>query len=246
MISPWYAYTRDEFGIVKDKIARQVANLLQLEQIISTRMQALYQQHIADTLTPKTPIMYIDCCQKGDDDIMFFLFKQCITHMPIENKAEIASKIIGRRTIVTPDAHTWNRYVQDNQLDLAWIFHYYNEQLQIHLQTNDPVYIKSLLNFEGDVAFDGLAKFIEHQKARSLYLYLDNIGSLSVDEQTRINRFLYSRWAINHDKWIHLKINNWHNWWKTRTSDTWHRVEATHDYAEHRIYEADFDGVTSE
>ena len=239
VISPWHRYTTDEFDIAKDRIARNLENLAKLENTISERMKVLYQKNISEILEKEVPIMYLDCDKKGNDDIMFFLFKECMKNATMENKEQVASKIIGRRTIVTPDSDTRNKYMKENQLDLEWMFNYYNEQLKTHLSTNDSEYINSLLNYEGNMAFDWLGKLMEHQKTRYLYLYLDKVEKLSIDEQTRINRFLYSRWAINNDKWVRLKINNWSKWWKSRTSDSWHRVEATHDYSERHIYEED-------
>ena len=80
---------------------------------------------------------------------------------------------------------------------------------------------------------------MEQKNTKYLYLYLDNIGHLSIGEQTRINRILYARGGIDNNKRIRLKINNGNDQRKTRTSDSGHRVEAPHDYSERTIYEKD-------
>ncbi|HBB04441.1 TPA: hypothetical protein DCZ39_06180 [Patescibacteria group bacterium] len=54
-------------------------------------------------------------------------------------------------------------------------------------------YKKILLDVESAITFDGLGKLMEQEDQKYLYLYLDQIQSLDIDEQQRINAFLYAR-----------------------------------------------------
>lgn len=241
IISPWHRYTKDLFGIDNSSIKRKWDNVTKLTNTISHRMQILYQQHIAEILKDTPPIIYIDCTKKWSDDIMFFLLQECIKRSAMENKEEVISDIIWQRTIVTPDSDVRNQYMQEHQLDIDWVLKYYRQQLQIHLDTENknPTFVRDVLNYEGDMALDGLSACMEHHNVRHLYVYLDQIDQLNIDEQKRINQLLYARWAINHNQWIRLKINNGNQQWKSWQSYSWRQIVATHDYSERHICEDD-------
>lgn len=89
-----------------------------LEGAISYRMKTLYQKNISENLNEKAPIMYIDCNEKGSNDIMFFLFKQCIERITSANKIEIASKIIEKRKAVVLNSDDRNIYLKEHMLNL--------------------------------------------------------------------------------------------------------------------------------
>ena len=240
MISPWYIYKKDENDIPrwKDKIERNPDNLKKLENMISTSMIKHHQQELIETLEKKIPSLYIDCSKKWDDDIMFFVFKEYIKQSQSENKQQIIGQIIGDHSIVTSSRDDRKNYIKSNQPSIEEIIIYYNNLLITLLQanyTNDNK--NAILNFETDITFNGLSQLMEEEWYKYLYLYLDNIQKLSIEEQQRINTLLYTRWKISGDRWIRVKINNGQWIWKTRYSSTWHRIEATHDYSEISIHE---------
>ena len=77
MIRPWYTYQKDGQGmssIWRKKVERDPNNLVLLENTISQRMQRLYQDQILEILEKKIPILYIDCQNTWDYDIMFYIF----------------------------------------------------------------------------------------------------------------------------------------------------------------------------
>ncbi|MEI6672046.1 MAG: hypothetical protein WCL02_01460 [bacterium] len=46
---------------------------------------------------------------------------------------------------------------------------------------------------ESHVAIDGIARLMLDEDIRNMYLYLDNINSLTTDQQQRINSLLFTR-----------------------------------------------------
>lgn len=240
MINPWHTYEVDDLGIVKQKIERNPENITKLEQRISQRMKILSQENLLETLEKEVPILHIDCGEKGDDDIMFFIFRECVKRSTIADKANFVARIIWKRTLLTDSPEDRKRYVQKEQPHVQEIFNQYNWLLKERKEGKDSEFIQELLRRESDITFDGLSEFMEGENTRYLYLYLDNIQHLSIDEQRRINRFLYTRWAIwNGNEWIRLKINNGSKQRKTRTSDAGLKIESTHDYSDTDIYEKD-------
>ena len=139
--------------------------------------------------------------------------------------------------MVVQDKQERNDYIQKNTPSTQEIFDYYSERLKTLLDAHDDAYKKMLLDFEKDIGFDGLWKLMKQEGQKYLYLYIDKVQSLSVDEQQRINTFLYTRWAIAHDRYIRVKINDGAGVWKTWHSSTGHRIETPHDYSEVTIYE---------
>lgn len=240
MIRPWYSYQKDSQGmpsIWRKKVERDPNNLVVLENTISQRMQRLYQDQILETLEKKIPILYIDCQNIWNDDIMFYILKQYIQQSPIKDTTNLIGKVIWDRTLVVQDKQERNDYIQKNTPSTQKIFDYYSERLKILLDTHDDAYKKMLLDFEKDIGFDGLGELMKHEGQKYLYLYIDKIQSLSIDEQQRINTFLYTRWAIAHDRYIRVKINDGAWVWKTWNSSTGHKIETPHDYSEVTIYE---------
>jgi len=241
MINPWYRYPRDENDMPipwnRERIARNPDTLIKLEHTISARMQEGYQSALMATLEKNVPILYVDCNQKGEDDIMLFIFREYIKQSQAENKDILVAKAIGNHTLVTPSKQERQHYIQENTPNSEEMLQHYSHLLKHLLEANDEEYRKMILSFERDITFDGLGDLMKAEGQKYLYLYLDKIQSLSIEEQQRINIFLYTRWVINNDRYVRVKINNG-NWsWKTRTSATGHRVESTHDYADLNIYE---------
>lgn len=242
VISPWYEYTRDEFGVVDGKVPRSEASTLELEQTVSASMQRLYQASLAETLEQEPPILYIDCGENPDDDVMFCICKAALERGVWENKAEVVSKIIGQRTIVVESREERDKYVQLNQPTREAMLEQYRSLLNARLKWGDATFRDILLKFESDIAFEALAKYMESINTKYLYLYMDNVQHLSVAEQSCINTFLYGRWGIQRDKRVRVKINNGNKQRKTRTASNGHRVESTHDYRESHISEQDLVG----
>ncbi len=241
VISPWNDYTRDEYGVVDKTIPRAPENMLKLEETISECMKKLYQKSLMETLEKEAPIMYIDCQQKWDDDIMLFILKEYARTSKINDKGSIISKVIERRTIVIESPQKRKEYIDQNQPNSEEMLNHYSKCLKTYLSLidSDPKNKNIVLGFECDVTFEGLAKFMEKEDIGYMYLYLDKIQSLSLDEQSRINRLLFARWGIRNDKYIRIKINNGNKWWKTWYTDGGHRAEAIHDYSEHHVYKKD-------
>lgn len=240
MIRPWYTYQKDSQGmpsIWRKKVERDPNNLVILEQTISQCMQKRYQNQILETLEKKIPILYIDCQNKWDDDIMFYILKQYIQQSPIKDDVNLIAKVIWDRTLVVENKQERNEYIQKHISNSQEILEYYSQRLKTLLEANDEAYKKMILHLEKDIGFDGLGEFMKQEGQKYLYLYMDKIQSLSIDEQQRINTFLYTRWAITNDRYIRVKINDGAWVWKTWHSSTWHRVETPHDYSEVTIYE---------
>ncbi len=239
MLCPGYIYLEDKDGFrTRDKKERDPDNLLKLEHMISTRMQKRYQEELLDTLNKNTPILYIDCSQKWEDDIMLFIFKEYIKQSQAHNKNNIVSNAIWRHTIVTESKEQWDKHIKENNLTLDGILHYYSESLKTLLQKNtDEERRNRLLNFESDITFNGLGQLMEDEWHTHITLYLDRVQSLSIEEQQRINMLLFTRWNIPQNKRIRLKINDGQWSWKTWRTMSGHRTEATHDYSEITIRE---------
>ncbi len=237
MISPWYEYDREKIGIPERK-SRNPDNLIKLEQMVSNTMIARRQQELTDVLDKKLPLLYINCMKKWDDDIMLFIFKEYLKQSQAKHIRDIVTQAIWRHSIVTGSREQWNQYIAANAPTLEEILHYYSTSLKTLLAANpDEEYMRRLLDFESDITTNGIGELMADAWKKYLYLYLDNIESLSITEQQRINTLLYTRWSIPNTSTIMLKINNGQWLWKTRYSTTGHRVESPHDYSETTIRE---------
>lgn len=253
VIGPANNYTKDKYGITNWKKPRNSDNLIKLENTISKCMKDLYEKWISknaiknsaqmaliELLEEETPILYIDCEQKKDDDILLFILKEYLKQSKSKNKEKIISNIIWSRTIVVQNQEERKSYITQNNPNIKQMLDHYSCLLKTILEKNkDPEYKNTLLNFEADIVFDGLGNLMENENEKYLYLYLDKISSLSVDEQCRINQLLYRRWTIGKFRILKIKINNGNKWRKTRTAANGHRVEATHDYFSTDIKEED-------
>ncbi|MEI7562752.1 MAG: hypothetical protein WCJ39_03410 [bacterium] len=125
---------------------------------------------------------------------MFFIFTEYIKQSTAENKKDIVSKAIGSRTIVTEDEQERKQYVQENQPNIEEMITHYSQLLKSLLQANDDIeYKRKVLNFESDIAFEGLGRLMLDEKQSYMYVYLDQIQSLITEEQQRINMLLYTR-----------------------------------------------------
>ena len=240
MISPWYRYTDDNEGFRRKRIDRKEENSTKLEEIISQNMKKNYQKNIAENLEDKTPVLYIDCSQKWDLDIMFFLLKEYERISAAKDTTEIIAKTIETRSIII-EPEQRKAYIKAQQPTSEEMITHYQNLLHKRLTELKPDHANYVLNCENDLAIVWLAALMEKENKKYMYLYLDNTSNLSVEEQTRINLLLYARWWINDNKWLHLKINNWAKSRKTRTASNGIRVEAIHDYSETNIYEEDID-----
>ncbi|NCO97569.1 hypothetical protein GW864_00035 [bacterium] len=82
------------FVIGGKKIERKPDNLIKLENMVSNAMQICYQNELKEILEKKVPSLYVDCSNKGDDDIMFFIFKEYIKQSKAKNKVDIVTHAI--------------------------------------------------------------------------------------------------------------------------------------------------------
>ena len=237
MISPGYEYDHEKTWMPERK-KWNPDNLIKFEQAVSDTMKERSQKELMEILEKKTLSLYVDCRNKWEDDIMFFIFKEYIKQSQTKNKNDIVTNAIWRHTIVTESREHRNEYIKNNTPTLDEILQYYSQSLKTLLETNPDEERKNrLLIFESDITFNGLSKLMEDEWHTYMALYLDKIQSLSVEEQERINSLLYTRWNIPDDRRIRLKINNGQWSWKTRYSATGHRVESPHDYSETTIRE---------
>jgi hypothetical protein len=201
-------------------------------------MQKRHQKELMETLEKKTLSLYIDCRNKWEDDIMLFIFKEYIKQSQADNKNNIVSTTIWAYTIVTESKEQWDKHIKENNLTLDGILHYYSESLKTLLQKNtDEERRNRLLNFESDIAFNGLGQLMKDEWHTHITLYLDRVQSLSIEEQQRINMLLFTRWNIPQNKRIRLKINDGQWSWKTRRTMSGQRTMSTHDYSEITIRE---------
>jgi hypothetical protein len=205
-------------------------------------MQKRNQKELMKTLEKKTLSLYIDCRNKWEDDIMLFIFKEYIKQSQADNKNNIVSNAIWRHTIVADSKEQWDKYIKENNLTLDGILQYYSESLKTLLKENNDEERKNrLLNFESDITFNGLGQLMEDEWHKCMTLYLDKVQLLSIEEQQRINMLLFTRWNIPQDRRIRLKINDGQWSWKTRSTMSGHRAEATHDYSEITIRESELE-----
>lgn len=242
MIGPRYKYPRDkhDFHISgAKKIAWNPDNLVKLENMVSHCMTTRHQQELVETLTEKIPILYIDCSQKWADDIMFFIFKEYSKQSKTKNKDVLIAKVIWDHTIVTESRPEWEQYIQKNKPTLEEMFTRYDNLLKQTLIKYDEHQdgINFLLKCEASITFHGLSTLMESENQKYIYIYLDKVWILSIDEQQRINTFLYARWGLPHSRRVRLKINNGNGVWRTRQSSTGHSIQSTHDYSEVNIHE---------
>lgn len=239
MISPEYTHVKDEDGFsTHNRKERNPDNLVKLENIISTCMQRRQQEELLDTLNKKIPILYIDCLQKWEDDIMLFILKEYIKISKAEDKNIALGEAIWDNSVATESRQERNKTIREDNPTTEEILSRYQQLLKNLLQKNDnPEYKTSIEDAEAHITFDGLGGLMKQEDQKYLYLYLDNIGILTWDEQRRINVFLYTRWRIKNDRRIRIKINNGKWLRKTRTTSTWHRTQGTHDYSDINIRE---------
>jgi len=240
MISPGYTHKKDKHGIsLRDgKIPRNPDNLIKLEDTISQRMQIHSKNELIETLEKKIPSLYINCLQKWDDDIMFFIFKKYIEQSIAENKHIAIAKAIWDNSVVTPSREARKKYVQEQKPNHEEMIHNYSQFLKEKLQESDDIgYKETILHYESNITFDGIDKLLQEEDQTYLYLYIDNIDVLSVNEQQRINNLLYARWLVGHRRYIRIKINNGKWARKTRQTRSWIRVETPHDFEEKTISE---------
>ena len=237
MISPWNEYNREKVGMPERK-KWNPDNLIKLEDMVSRTMRLRNQKELLETLDKKILSLYIDCRNKWEDDIMLFIFKEYIKQSQANNKNNIVSDAIWRHTIITKSKEQWDTYIKENNLTLNGILQYYSESLKTLLQENtDEEWRNRLLNFECNIAFNGLGRLMEDEWHKYMTLYLDKVQLLTIEEQQRINMLLFTRWSIPQDRWIRLKINDGQWSRKTRKTMSGHRTEATHDYSEITIRE---------
>lgn len=177
----------------RDKIQRDPNNLITLENTISECMQTRYHHELIKTLEKGVPILYIDCGQKKEDDIMLFIFKEYSTQSQAKDKDTIVSKTIGDHTLIVPTKDERQQYIQENNPTTQEMFQHYSLLLKELLEANDENHKKMILNFEKAIGFDGIGDLMAAGGQKYLYLYLDKIQSLSKEEQQRINTFLYTR-----------------------------------------------------
>jgi hypothetical protein len=87
-----------------------------------------------------------------------------------------------------------------------------------------------------ELSLEELERIMKEKNIKSMYVYLDNIEYLRIQEQKNINRIIFDRWSIWHDCRLYLKINNMgddRRTWKAITG----RIQSPHDYSDKYIDE---------
>lgn len=228
IISPWMIYQEnwwDTFN--REKINRKIENLEKLTMSISKIMKEILGENIS--------AIYVDCEKKWKDDIMVYILKVFFQHIKNESIINVLGETIWENSTVINNYDHRIQYINQNNLDIDWIFDYYMQIRDEFLKSKTKESIDMIMSFESDITFRLLKEFIEDKTY--IYMYLDNTKVLEKEEKKYVNRFLYSRWSLWSQKWIHLKINNWERNRDTRTTSSGHRVESPHDYSDHLIYE---------
>lgn len=95
-----------------------------LAVLISNRMQAVSQHALAETLAHRVPQLYIDCANKGTDDIMTCIFKACIQQYSSPSKEAMLATMIGSRTIIIDTAERDHRIRTENPSREAMLAQY--------------------------------------------------------------------------------------------------------------------------
>jgi len=166
-------------------------------------MQALYTEQLATTLKNTTPILHIDCKTKGESDIMFFILQQytqgkdSIDHLILES--------LHKRSIVKEQGYR-KQYGIDKTSNTQEILSHYSKLLKQYTNTHDSA--EQMYGFEFDRIINTISNILKHENEKYLYLYLDNIENLTINEQSRLNNILYTRGEIGKDRQMKLKINN--------------------------------------
>lgn len=196
MISPGYVYprTKDDMPIIgAKKKERNPDNLQKLETMVSTVMQEHYTKRLAEALKDTVPILHIDCGKRGDDDIMIHIFKEYIKQSKAEDKLELVCKAIGENSIATGGKRLWSEYIHNEHPTMEEIRKSYHAFLLDAMIPGNPGHKKMMLDFESDIAYNGMEQLMRSEGQRYLCLYLDQPQSLTEEEQQRINTILYTR-----------------------------------------------------
>lgn len=200
-----------------------------LEKTISQSMIASYKQSLVESLGQNVPITYINCDQKDVEQVWLFILEQYMKWSTLENKKEVFGQIIGENSMVE-----WINI--DDFEDLPSLVAHYKQSLWTYLTSLNKEKQKLILWFEDDVAYKWIAAHMDSIQTKEMYLYLDNVSTLSSHEKQSINNILFCRWSIG--LWSHriyIKINDWkksRNTWKTTN---WHIVQDVHDYSHRHI-----------
>jgi hypothetical protein len=235
MIVPQSKYTRNEFWIAWSSIDWSEENYKKLEKTISERMQTLYQESLIEVL--KNPLVtYINCSQKWKKDIFLFIIEQLSKQNNTQANFISILKALHRQSMVQEQGY-WKQFQEKKSISIEELREIYCNEYQSHITNKDQAYIDRLQGAEDNRIMEAMAYILENKNAKDLYLYLDNISELSVDEQSRINNILYTRGSVDKDKYIRLKINNGNRYRRTYITNTWKRVQSTHDYSETNIKE---------
>lgn len=159
MISPNYNY--GETGdFRRQKIERKEGNLWKLEKLISETMKEKHQKNILETLENTTQVQYIDCSQKWEVDIMFFILKEYEKDSLLENKMEILAEIIKKRTMAL-EPEQREEYIKSQQPTSEQMIDHYQQILQQKVTTLKPDHAKYIVNCKNDIAIAGLANFMK-------------------------------------------------------------------------------------
>lgn len=251
MIGPQYNYIRDEENFNHEKIARKEGSKEKLEKTISEVMQTKYQQQLIETLTDELPITYIDCSKKGNKDILLRIMEVLYKKYRSPDIDEEVKKVLLQESMIEKEDRDLlqtfaNNYTGTNFGEdfLAEHEKYFSKRC-VQLSEENPDALTMLMNFQADAYLSCMAEILE-PTSKSSYLYLDNIATISIEEQQRINRLLFARGAVGRfgDAYVRIKINNGMEHRKTRGTSTGQRVQSPHDYSDVGIREEDLEIVS--
>ena len=251
MIGPQYKRTRDEENFNHQKIAREEGNKEKLEKTISEVMKTKCQQQLMETLTDELPLTYIDCSEKGEKDILLrmmeVLYKK---YKSSEIDKEIKKVLLQESMIEKEDIELLKKFANEyagTNLGEDFLAEHekYFAKRYLQLSEENPGALSMFMNFQTDAILSCMAKILEHS-SESSYLYLDNVACLSIEEQQRINRLLFTRGAVGRfgDAYLRIKINNGMEHRKTRQTSSGQRVQSPHDYSDINIPEEDLEEIS--
>ncbi len=178
-----------------------------LESIVSTCMQASYQNHVTQKtsesiLTITHDVIYIDASQKWDFDIFTYITKVYFNQLPEEIRIQY-NKII----LWTFDAKD-KSIIGDIQIEqIWWTDVLFEKEIEIYKSTevrqkhwSDIIISREPMN--------RISILMRMNNTKDINIFLDNISNISQEEKKCINTLI--RWwlLMGSESWAGLFINN--------------------------------------
>lgn len=222
-------YYKDKNWLIdfqKWRIAWKSEKIANISNLVSQAMRETFEE-----LDQKA--LFINCAEKNED-ILLHILRLFLAKLDFE--ATDIIKYIGKYSIITDnESNRYDLVVDKNSTEILDIY-----QKSLLERINEmPEKADMIMRFEYDNTIHTLAKLLYKAWLDYIYIFLDRIDNLTIDEQQRINQILYSRWWISKNKYLRLKINNIWNYRKIWKSISWISIQSTHDFQEIRLEEGD-------